>query len=358
MIFTTHHSPLILSALLLLSFPALLFLFPAFISHPIATKTQTETTTQTETQIRSLFSDDTDDLSLFRRAVLSSSAASARPRTQQPKIAFMFLTNSDLYFTPLWEKFFQNNTDLFNVYIHADPTVKYEKPLTGTFFNRLVPAKPTSRGSPSLISAAKRLMAAALIDDAANEYFALLSQSCVPLHSFRFVYQTLMEDRHRRSFIEILSGEPQLWDRYVARGEDVMLPEIPFDKFRIGSQFFVLSKRHARLVVRDRRLWRKFKLPCLPSSQDSCYPEEHYFPTLLHMRDPSGCRGFTLTRVNWTDSFDGHPKVYEAGEVNGELIQELRRSNDSSWSYLFARKFAPDCVGRLMDLADDVIFRD
>ncbi|KAL0299103.1 UNVERIFIED_CONTAM: hypothetical protein Sradi_6570100 [Sesamum radiatum] len=65
-----------------------------------------------------------------------------------------------------------------------------------------------------------------------------------------------------RSFIEILSDEPQLWDRYNARGKNVMLPEVPFDRFRIGSQFFVLTRQHALVVIRDRRLWRKFKLPC------------------------------------------------------------------------------------------------
>ena len=78
-----------------------------------------------------------------------------------------------------------------------------------------MPAKPTQRASPSLISATKRLLAAALVDDAANEFFALLSQSCVPIRSFNFVYRSLLSDPRKRSFIEILSGEPQLPDRYL-----------------------------------------------------------------------------------------------------------------------------------------------
>jgi hypothetical protein len=162
------------------------------------------------------------------------------------------------------------------------------------------------------------------------------------------------QSRHQ-SFIEILSEDPNLPDRYNARGENIMLPEIPYEKFRVGSQFFVLAKRHALLVLKDRKLWRKFKLPCL--NTESCYPEEHYFPTLLSMKNPRGCSHYTLTNVNWTDCFDGHPHLYQAEEVSPNLVHGLRQSN-SSYSYFFARKFAPDCLQPLMEMADDVIFKD
>lgn len=134
-----------------------------------------------------------------------------------------------------------------------------------------------------------------------------------------------------------------------------MLPEIPFEEFKVGSQFFVLKREHAEIVVRDERVWSKFKVGCV--SDEPCYPEEHYFPTLLSMEDREGCTGFTLTRVNWTGCWDGHPHRYEPPEVSAELVRRLRDSN-SSYEYLFARKFSPECLPALMDLADDVIFRD
>jgi hypothetical protein len=59
--------------------------------------------------------------------------------------------------------------------------------------------------------------------------------------------------------------------------------------------------RHAVIVVREWRLWRKFRELCM-----------RYFPTLLDMADPAGC----------------------------------------------ARKFAPDYLGPLMALADTIIFKD
>ncbi|XP_074578409.1 glycosyltransferase BC10-like [Curcuma longa] len=321
--------------------------------------------------------DEIDDLALFRRATLASAEGGGgggglrRRAASPPKIAFMFLTNSDLSFAPLWERFFRGHERLFNVYVHADPSARFLLTPTPSFGGRFIPAKATQRGSPTLISAARRLLAAALVDDPDNAFFALISQHCIPLHSFRFTYRALLSDpgtlkpahaegvlrRRHRSFIEILSGEPGLRDRYAARGDDVMLPEVSFDQFRVGSQFFILARRHALMIVRDRRLWKKFKMPCLKSREDSCYPEEHYFPTLLDMQDPEGCTRYTLTRVNWTDSVGGHPHTYQPPEISGHLIKLLRKSN-STYSYLFARKFSPHCLQPLLKLSDSVIFRD
>ncbi|KAF8397992.1 hypothetical protein HHK36_016918 [Tetracentron sinense] len=314
--------------------------------------------------------DELDDLALFRRASLASLHSSSTfshlgTTNPQPKIAFLFLTNSNLSFAPLWERFFKGNEHMYNIYIHADPSVKINPPGPGGVFQgRFISPKKTQRASPTLIAAARRLLATALLDDPFNSFFAVLSQHCVPLHSFRFVYHSLFastpaeskpHSTQYRSFIEILSKEPGLWERYTARGKDVMLPEIPFERFRVGSQFFILTRQHALLVIRDRRLWRKFRLPCLKT--ESCYPEEHYFPTLLSMEDPKGCSHFTLTRVNWTGSTGGHPYTYRPAEVSPELVYKLRVSN-STYSYLFARKFSPDCLTPLLDIADSVIFRD
>ncbi|CAL9086796.1 unnamed protein product [Musa acuminata var. zebrina] len=353
-------SPFVISFLLLVSVPVLFVLAPRV----LPPKTLPSIPNR----------DEMDDLALFRRATLASAGGGGglrRRAAAPPKIAFMFLTNSDLSFAPLWERFFRGHERLFNVYVHADPSARLLLPPTPSFLGRFIPAKATQRASPTLISAARRLLAAALLDDPTNAFFALLSQHCVPLHSFRFTYHAVLANsdvplatngdgvlrRRHRSFIEILSGEPGLWDRYVARGDDVMLPEVTFDQFRVGSQFFILARRHAVMVVRDRRLWKKFKMPCLKSKEDSCYPEEHYFPTLLQMQDPEGCTHYTLTRVNWTDSIGGHPHTYRPPEISGDLIKELRRSN-STYSYLFARKFSPDCLHPLLELVDITIFRD
>ncbi|KAL5559789.1 hypothetical protein UlMin_036000 [Ulmus minor] len=302
---------------------------------------------------------DEDDL-LFRVAARVNSRP--LPRRGTRKLAFLFLTTSPLPFSPLWELYFnQTPKNLYNIYIHADPTYEYDPPFNGRF-------------SPTLISAARRLLAHALLDDPSNAMFALISPSCIPIHSFNFTYKTLA--RSRKSFIEILENEVGSYDRWAARGEDAMLPEVKFEDFRIGSQFWVLTRKHARLVVSDRKLWSKFKLPCV--REDTCYPEEHYFPTLLSTRDARGCVPATLTHVNWTGSFDGHPRTYESYEVGPDFISTLRKDrprygdeevingSDSFLvikrhghdPFLFARKFTPESIEPLMTIANDVIFRD
>lgn len=150
------------------------------------------------------------------------------------------------------------------------------------------------------------------------------------------------------------------------------MPEVPFGDFRIGSQFFVLTRKHARIVVGDRRLWGRFKLPCL--KEDTCYPEEHYFATLMSMKDPRGCVNATLTHVDWRGRHDGHPRTYNASVVGPKLIMSLRKArpryggdgingSDSSVTkrrdpFLFARKFSADSIQPLLSMASDVIFKD
>jgi hypothetical protein len=239
---TPYTSPFVLSLLLLISIPVVFLLAPRLLPP------------KTLPAIPDV--DESDDLALFRRAILSSSSATPAPPTSAasyffrrrpaPKIAFLFLTNSDLVFSPLWEKFFRGHKNLFNLYVHADPYSVLELPPTPSFRGRFVPAKATQRASPTLISAARRLLATALLDDPNNQFFSLLSQSCIPLHPFPTLYNALLSEtagphsRHR-SFIEIMDNMDNdttlLHDRYYARGDDVMLPEVPYDQFRAGSQF-------------------------------------------------------------------------------------------------------------------------
>ncbi|CAF2147454.1 hypothetical protein HID58_000540 [Brassica napus] len=232
-----------------------------------------------------------------------------------------------------------------------------------------IDSKPSERNTPTLASAARRLIAHALLDDPQNYMFALFSPSCVPIHSFDFTYKTLVSSR--KSFIEILKDEPLQFERWAARGPIAMLPEVRFDDFRIGSQFWVLKRKHAHVVARDRLIWEKFNKTCF--WEGSCFPEESYFPTLLNMKDPRGCVPATLTHVDWTINEEGHPRMYELEEVVPELIVRLRNTrprygedgiNGSDWTvgrsdpFLFARKFSPDALELLMGMARTVLFND
>lgn len=93
----------------------------------------------------------------------------------------MYLTTAPLPFAPLWETFFNGSSkELYNVYVHADPTREYDPPFSGVFENRVIHSKPSERNTPTLASAARRLIAHALLDDPQNYMFALFSPSCYP----------------------------------------------------------------------------------------------------------------------------------------------------------------------------------
>ncbi|ESQ32068.1 hypothetical protein EUTSA_v10004452mg [Eutrema salsugineum] len=307
---------------------------------------------------------DHDDLLLSQ-----ASKVNPNPKPKLPKkLAFMFLTTTSLPLAPIWELYFNQTSDhhksLYNVYVHVDPTQKHEPGFFGTFHNRIIPSsKPTYRHTPTLVSAARRLLAHALLHDPSNYMFILLSPSCIPLHSFNFTYNTLVSST--KSFIEILNNEPGWYDRWAARGPYAMLAEVPPEEFRIGSQFWTLTRAHARMVVSDVEIWSKFDKACV--SNDTCYPEEHYFPTLLHMKDPQGCVSATLTHVDWSVIDHGHPRTYKPSEVGAGLIRRLRsakpkygdgRSRTRKDPFLFARKFSPAGISSLMDIARNVFLND
>ncbi|CAN1789661.1 hypothetical protein LINPERHAP1_LOCUS18559 [Linum perenne] len=69
----------------------------------------------------------------------------------------------------------------------------------------------------------------------------------------KFVKSFYPQSRHQ-SFIEILSDDPYLLERYVTRGENMMMMEVPFEEFQVGSQFFVLAKQHVVVVLSDKKL--------------------------------------------------------------------------------------------------------
>ncbi|GER36172.1 Core-2/I-branching beta-1,6-N-acetylglucosaminyltransferase family protein [Striga asiatica] len=106
-----------------------------------------------------------------------------------PKIAFLFLTPGALPFERLWDKFFQGHEGRFSVYVHAskDKPVHFSR----YFINREIRSSKVAWGKISMVDAERRLLANAL-KDPDNQHFVLLSDSCIPLRNFDYVYNYLM----------------------------------------------------------------------------------------------------------------------------------------------------------------------
>lgn len=116
------------------------------------------------------------------------------------KIAFLFLTIDQPYFTKAWEKYLQNNQNKYNLYIHP----KNKNSITNDLFkNNIVPnIKNTNWGF--LIEAQISLLETALTQDKDNQKFILLSESCLPSKKFNELYSFLNNNK-KISYINLLS---------------------------------------------------------------------------------------------------------------------------------------------------------
>ncbi|CAI5524121.1 unnamed protein product [Closterium sp. Naga37s-1] len=127
----------------------------------------------------------------------STSEASARGSDQTfptvkpsatEKIAFLFLTRGPLPLVPLWDRFFQGHEGRYSVYVHAStPAFAFPPDFSPTFRDALIPGGKVAWGDFSMVAAERKLLATAFFDPL-NAFFALLSDSCIPLWPFTFIY--------------------------------------------------------------------------------------------------------------------------------------------------------------------------
>nr|POF19475.1 hypothetical protein CFP56_30420 [Quercus suber] len=217
-----------------------------------------------------------------------------------------------------------------------------------------------------MVEAERRLLANALTDPD-NQQFVLLSDSCVPLHNFNYVYRYLMYTNV--SFIDCFIDPGQ---HGTGRYSEHMLPEVEKKDFRKASQWFSMKRQHAIMVMADSLYYRKFRLYCKPNMDGrNCYADEHYLPTLFNMIDPNGIANWSVTHVDWSEE-KWHPKTFRAQDITYELLKNITSIDKSihvtsdakksvlvtpcSWNgmkrpcFLFGRKIHPETLDKLMQL--------
>ncbi|KAK4783384.1 hypothetical protein SAY86_007758 [Trapa natans] len=284
--------------------------------------------------------------------------------TRNPKIAFMFLSPGSLPLEKLWDRFFHGHEGRFTVYVHSSKG----KPIhiSRYFINRDIRSEQVVWGKISMIDAEKRLLANAL-KDPDNQHFVLLSESCVPLHKFDYVYDYLMHTNI--SFIDCFYDPgPHGNGRYSQH----MLPEVEKKDFRKGAQWFTMKRKHALIVMADHLYYSKFRDYCKPGLEGkNCIADEHYLPTFFNMVDPDGIAAWSVTHVDWSER-KWHPKSYIAQDISYELLKNItsidtnthvtsdnkhfERAKPCLWNgvkrpcYLFARKFYPEALNKMLDM--------
>lgn len=256
------------------------------------------------------------DDEIAARVVISEILSNPPVIRKDSKIAFMFLTPGALPFERLWDRFFQEHEGKFSVYIHASK----ERPVhySRYFVNREIRSDEVVWGRISMVDAERRLLANALRDPT-NQQFVLLSDSCVPLRSFEYIYNYLMYSNV--SYVDCFDDPGQHGS---GRHMNHMLPEIQKKDFRKGAQWFTMKRQHAVATMADSLYYSKFRDYCGPGIENNknCIADEHYLPTFFHMLDPTGISNWTVTQVDWSER-KWHPKTYMPEDVTHELLNNL-----------------------------------
>ncbi|XP_068652932.1 glycosyltransferase BC10-like [Aristolochia californica] len=269
------------------------------------------------------------------------------PFRRVPKVAFMFLAKGPLPLYPLWEEFLRGHERLYSIYVHSLPSYHANFPPSSVFYQRQIPSQVSEWGRMSMCDAERRLLANALLD-LSNEWFVLLSESCIPLFNFSIIYKYLTKSQH--SFVGSFDDPgPHGRGRYNRN----MLPEVNITDWRKGSQWFAVTRTLAVNIVEDTTFYPKFKEFCRPP----CYVDEHYFPTMLSIRAPQLLANRSFTWVDWSRG-GPHPATFGSADITEEFLKKvigdrscIYNNQPSSVCFLFARKFAPSALEPLLNLA-------
>ncbi|KAM5580585.1 glycosyltransferase BC10-like [Rosa sericea] len=310
-----------------------------------------------------------------------------------PKVAFLFLVRRDLPLDFLWGTFFKNgDAAKFSIYVHSEPGFVFDESTTRSafFFGRqLNNSIQVVWGESSMIEAERLLFEEALYDPA-NQRFVLLSDSCVPLYNFSYIYNYVMSSP--KSFVD------SFIDVKGRRYDPKMSPTIPKERWRKGSQWITLVRRHADIVVDDdtvfpifrefckrwpptplsfrRRLlainWT-FKLPLFTFQRHrNCIPDEHYVQTLLAISGlDNELERRAVTYTLWNQStLEGkrkswHPLTFDYADAAPQKLRQIKEINHVYNEYeqhnefchtnskvtpcfLFARKFTLGAAMRVL----------
>uniref|UniRef100_A0A803M1T1 Core-2/I-branching beta-1,6-N-acetylglucosaminyltransferase family protein n=1 Tax=Chenopodium quinoa TaxID=63459 RepID=A0A803M1T1_CHEQI len=268
------------------------------------------------------------------------------------KIAFLFLTRRHLPLDFLWGSLFEEaDATSYSIYIHSEPGFVFDESTTRSpmFYGRqLSNSIQVAWGESSMIEAERLLLNAAL-EDPANQRFVLLSDSCVPLYNFSYIYHYVMKSP--KSFVDSDIVAYYTW------------------KF----QWFTLIRKHAEVVVDDELIFPVFRKYCKKlQKQHNCIPDEHYLQTLLTMMGlDKELERRTLTYTLWNEfasKMEGkgwHPVTFSHASATAQRIQEIKDINHvyyetefrTEWCrtnstaapcFLFARKFSQGAAMRLL----------
>jgi hypothetical protein len=248
------------------------------------------------------------------------------------KIAFLFLVYDEINHEELWHEFFKHvDKTKYNIYIHY----KYKRKLKYFENYKLKNCISTKYADVSIIHAFNLLLKTAFTHDPENYKFISLSQACVPLKSFDYVYQFLTKDDSAHFNI---APQNQCFPRC-----NSLLKYLPKEKIQKTSNWFILNRPIAEKLFKVdndtvNALYKKIQAP-----------EEHYFITEVFRHNlqnqilttNNSANGAT-TFTNWTGmdyKYVSQKNLKNYDAISSEELLYLIHS-----PCLFGRKFNKNCA--------------
>ena len=267
------------------------------------------------------------------------------------KIALCFLVTKNIINLDIWKKWWSGYEDYINIYSHYSKKGDITQP---ELTKNRVKAVPTRWGDISLCNAEHQLYKKAY-SNKTNKMFILVSDSCVPLKTFKMVYGKLMKDKTRGIAPFRSLGR---YDR-----ED-MVPFRPkpdciklMEKFRFFDkdvyacdQWKCLSRNNVLdflAMYRNKSFMKLFKKFCINVVPDSLAPDELMYINWLQQRHGFGgknlkkvLRNGLITYVDFNKEAI-HPLNYK--QVTPRLKEYMCDSGA-----IFARKFVNPMEKKLL----------
>lgn len=160
------------------------------------------------------------------------------------KIAFLFLTIDDVHFPKIWEEYFQSHRDYISIYCHP----KNPENVTVPWLKKNIISNLVETGWGYIVNAYRELLTEAF-KDKNNVKFITISESCVPIQRFSFLYRDIMH-KHKLHKSHIKYMDIKSYDRR-ARIETQEGHDTLGIKWRKHYARFCLTRQHVKILLKE-----------------------------------------------------------------------------------------------------------
>ena len=251
------------------------------------------------------------------------------------KIAFCFLIYDKINHENLWNTFLQNiDTTKYNIYIHF----KQDKELKLFNDKKLNKTVPTEWCGESLVEAQLLLLNEA-IKDQDNEHFIFISNSCLPVKSFNYIYQKLDSDK---SYFNVASSNITQFNE-----------NMPAHK---ASQWCILNRKHTHMLLNNKQTVRE-TYSLFKNQKVSGCPDEYSIISSLKALDKNidndlvTTYNLSIDATTFTGWHDMKNYTHFSDTKKKGQPDEFLHISPKQLDYfiksksLFARKFNENCTG-------------